>query len=308
MTQKHRLFAPAFAAPVLFLPACCACPAFARAALNAASIPAMSALHRLTARIPFPVAEPLALLLTGVAFWALLRAGFRACRSRCLRPLRGWLRALACAALTVVGAFALLWAPACAQPIAAVPETGDARLAMLCDALIGALNDAPLAFSGPSDILARAAEAADMPGCTVKAARYPEWMALSRAWGLFVPLTGEALVDAAEPAPLLPFTAVHELMHLSGIADEGAANIAAWNHCLEAGGPFTDSARLWALRYAMGLLRCRDEAAWRRTAQKMKDALARVYAACGGDIEPRRPRRISLIRGDYAALVGYLAG
>ena len=38
------------------------------------------------------------------------------------------------------------------------------------------------------------------------------------------------------------------------------------------------------------------------------DALARVYGACGGEVEPRRSRRFSVIRGDYAALAGYLAG
>ena len=40
----------------------------------------------------------------------------------------------------------------------------------------------------------------------------------------------------------------------------------------------------------------------------MKDALARVYGACGGEVEPRRPSRFSVIRGDYAALAWYLAG
>ena len=308
MTQKHRLFALALAAPALFGLACRACPPFARAALDAVSVPAMAALHSWTAGLPCPAAELLALAVVAVTLWELLRAGLSARRTRSLRPLGRWLQGLCRALLLGTGALALLWAPACARPVAAVPEADDARLALLCDGLIGSLNDAPLAFPDPQDVLTRAAEVAGMPGCAVKAVRYPEWMAASRAWGLFVPLTGEALVDAAEPAPLLPFTAVHELMHLSGIADEGAANVAAWNRCLAAGGPFADSARLWALRYAMGLLRGRDEAVWRRTGQKMKDALARVYGACGGEVEPRRSSRFSVIRGDYAALAGYLAG
>ena len=136
-------------------------------------------------------------------------------------------------------------------------------------------------------------------------------MALPAVCGLFTPPTGEAIVDPTAPAPLIPFTAVHELMHLGGIADEGAANIAAWERCTAFGGPFADSARLWALRYALGRLNRADEAAWRRVRGNMKDPLTRVFQACGGEVMPRN--RFTLvpsfarIGGDYGDLTGWLA-
>ena len=137
-------------------------------------------------------------------------------------------------------------------------------------------------------------------------------MRAARICGLFVPLTGEAVVDADAAPSLIPFTAVHELMHLSGIADEGAANIAAWQRCMAAGGRFADSARLWALRYALGMLRQRDEAAWRQALGNMKDALARVFDEAGGEVVPSdapvpAARALSPCRGDYTALIGRLA-
>ena len=112
-------------------------------------------------------------------------------------------------------------------------------------------------------------------------------------------------MEPCEPAPLVPFTAVHELTHLTGIADEGAANLAAWNRCTAAGGPFADSARLWALRYAMGQLHDADPAAWQAVQNKMKDALLRTFLDCGAEAE-FTPRRLSLARGNYADLAGYL--
>ena len=78
----------------------------------------------------------------------------------------------------------------------------------------------------------------------------------------------------------------------------GAANIAAWQRCLAAGGPFADSAALWALRYAMGRLRQTDPAAWQAMRAKMEGALKRTFLDCGGEADPP---------GDYAALAGYLA-
>lgn len=292
---------------VLFVLACRAFPAFARAALDRVSIPAMAALHGFTARVPFPVAEPAALILGASLLTGLFCAVFLALSSHSLNPLRRWCSALTAVALVLIAALILLWVPARAQPVPHVPQPDGKQLTRLCEALIEALNRSPLDFPAPRDALARAPAAAGLPDCAVKAVRYPEWMDLCHAWGLFVPLTGEALADAAEPAPLIPFTAVHELMHLAGVADEGAANVAAWGRCMDAGGPFADSARLWALRYAMGPLRLRDGDAWLQAAQKMNDALKRVYMACGGDAGPARPDYALLIQGDYAALACHLA-
>ena len=280
-------------------------------ALNRVTRPLLRALHRLTAPIPFPVAEPAAFALALLAAIALASAILRAVRRRSFMPVRRWLRGMGWTVCLLATLLALTWLPALCQPTEAPPTPPADRLEWLCGELIGALNASPLGFPPPDESLRRAPEAAGLPGCAVKAARYPEWMRAASVSGLFVPLTGEALADASAPAALIPFTAVHELMHLEGVADEGAANIAAWQRCLEAGGPFADSARLWALRYAMGLLLDADGDAWQRARDKMKDPLAQVYQKSGGEVLPRAASyglpRLAPTRGDYAALAGWLA-
>ena len=273
-------------------------PAFARWMMESLSVPGMVLLHRLTASISFSLAEPLAL-----AFVLLALAGlFSACASGSLRHLKRLMSALSVLLL----AFILLWGPALAVPVPGIPVPHADRLSWLCAQLVEQLNASPLAF--PADALAQAPLVAGEPARAVKAVRFPGWMALARAWGMFIPLTGEALVDPCEPAPLVPFTAVHELMHLTGIADEGTANVAAWERCMAAGGPFADSARLWALRYAMGLLHHTDPTAWQSIQNKMNGALLRTFLDCGGEAESVTPRRLSFTRGNYAALTGYLVG
>ena len=291
---------------------CQVSPGFSRLALDRLSRPAMALLHRLTAPVSFPVAEVAALALAGWAALSLAASLLWAIARRSAAPLIGWLRGLARAALALAGLLALLWAPARALPVESLPGPDDARLATLCGVLIDDLNASPLAFPTPGDALKAAPAAAGMAQGAAKAARYPEWMRAAQVCGLFVPLTGEALVDADAPAPLVPFTAVHELAHLAGIADEGAANIAAWQRCMEAGATFADSARLWALRYAMGMLRQRDADAWRQMSAKMEDATTRVFRMCGGECHPplRRAGGLpwpGLARGDYTALVAFLA-
>lgn len=282
---------------VLILPPLCLSPAFARWLLENLSIPGMVLLHWLTASIPFPVAEPLALALILLALVGL----FHAWTAGSFRPLKRLTYVL----FTFLLAFILLWTPALAVSVPEIPAPDADQLSRLCARLVDQLNASPLAF--PADVLAQAPLVAGKPARIVKNARFPGWMALARAWGIFIPLTGEALVDPCEPAPLVPFTAVHELMHLTGIADEGAANVAAWNRCMAVGGPFADSARLWALRYAMGQLHNADPTAWQTVQNKMKDALLRTFLDCGAEAE-FTPRRLFLTHGNYADLAGYLVG
>ena len=110
-------------------------------------------------------------------------------------------------------------------------------------------------------------------------------------------------------AAALPFIACHELAHRLGIADEGAANIAAWIACRQSGGELADSAALWALRYAMAELRASDESAWRRCAQEMRPSLVRTFASMNGfSEESGTARRFFSLRGfdSYAALIPWL--
>ena len=292
LAMKPRIWRWACGAPVLFLITCRAVPGFARATLEGVSVPVMGRLHRLSAPVPFPVAEAVALV--------------RAIVRRDIRPMKRWLAGLAGTAVALGSLLALLWGPALALPVPSVTEPDDGQLVRLCDALIERLNASELCFPEASEVLRRAPEVAGS-GCRgVKAARYPEWMRAARVCGLFVPLTGEALIDASAPAALIPFTAVHELTHLSGVADEGAANIAAWRRCVDAGGALAGSARRWALRYARGILRQRDADAWRRMAAKMKDPLRRVYLECGA--EAGGAEGMGFCPGDYADLARALAG
>ena len=291
--------------PAAFCLALRAWPGLAEAALRGLSLPALRLLHRLTAHVPFPAAEPLALMLIAAALPPLIAAA-RALAAQNPGALRPCLRGLRRRTLCLVMALCLLWEPARAVPAPeALPLPSARQLEWLGVALIDALNANGARVIDPQEALRLAPGVAGIPGGAVKAARYPEWMRAANISGLFVPLTGEALVDAGAPAPLVPFTAVHELMHLSGIADEGAANIAAWDRCMAAGGAFADSARLWALRYALGLLRRADGTAWRSVRAKMEGALLRTFHVCGDEAEVAFSPPV-FRRGDYAALAGYL--
>ena len=225
-------------------------------------------LHRLTARVSFPILEPLAL---GVI----------------LLPRRRW-------ALILVGMLMVLWVPRYCIPVEEYEVLGD--IEGLCIQMIEVLNQAPLVFDEPFDT---AGEVAGMPWARVKPARYPEWMRALGLAGLFCPWTGEAVADPSAPPGYLPFTCVHELMHLRGIADEGTANIEAYKACLEGGGMYADSARLWALRYGLGHL---DEEGRDRVLRRANDRLYPFIRIS----EPgglRVPRKLS----DYDALLGWIA-
>ena len=234
-------------------------------------------LHRVTSGVPFPVLEPILLL----------------CLAR-----RRWKPALAVA----VGMVMVLWYPAYFISPAVQYEVPD-DVEALCGHRVDELNRAMLEFDDPFDT---AGDAAGLAWARVKPVRWPEWMHALGIAGLFSPWTGEALADGSAPPGYLPFTCVHELMHLKGIADEGEANIEAYRACMDFGGMYADSARLWALRYGLGRL---DEDARRRVIGRAGERLPPFLLIS----EPRRPPIIAQClgigrqTGDYDALLGYLA-
>ena len=239
-------------------------------------------LHLITGPLPFPALE---LAAVAALAWGLARR-------RLLRV--AWMVAALCA---------LLWYPAYwADPPAPTPVPEATALEALCDTLISELDASPLRFSSP---FTEAGAAAGLPGAVVKPARYPEWMRRLGATGLFSPWTGEALVDGGADPAYIPFTCVHELQHLRGIADEGAANLAAYRACLEYGGMFANSARIWALRAALTQLERSDPAAAQRLYNRMDAALARL----ADPTPPRRPNPVAALLGlermttDYEAFV-----
>lgn len=246
------------------------------------ALPALAGLHRGSAGVPFPILEPLAL---GLLCLGLGR--------------RGWRRLMG-AAWVAASLLVFLWYPgywAHTPEILPAPEAGP--LEGLCYDLIDELAASPLRFSPPYEAL----------GNAVKAARYPEWMRGLGIAGLFSPWTGEAIVDGGASPALLPFTCVHELTHLEGVADEGEANRAAYRACIQRGGMFADSARLWALRYALPLLREADGEAARRVVLHMDATLLALLPP----LEPPKPRPVLRLlgiegaSGSYNALIHALA-
>lgn len=257
----------------LFVLACRAFPGLAEGWLLRGFAPVSAAIAPLVSRVAFPLAEIACVLLLAGGIWLAVRSR----RGACLL--------LAALALT----YALFWAPLYFVPAHfAVPAAVDARaLEALCRELTDELNQRG-AFAMPEDMLERAGEVAALAETPAavravpKYARYPEWMRGLSLAGIYVPWTFEALVNPLEAAPGQPFTAVHELMHLGGVADEGQANIYAYKACLRAGGAFAHSARLWALKYAMAALREVDAAAWNACAARLEPSVRADFVAIGG--------------------------
>ena len=247
-----------------FMAVCRFIPGFARLWTRNIALPFLTWLHGATASLPFPLLEPAAIVLLAFALWDLIKLRFR----RFLRL-----------ALLVITGFALLWYPLCFDAPTPVTAAEPAALESFCLRTMEELTDLP-PFPAPADILRDAPRSAGLPDARVKAVRWPEWMRGLGISGLFAPWTGEALVSPELPVGLLPFTAVHELMHLRGIADEGSANLAAWERCMAQGGIFAASARLWALGPPGGDRRRRAGAGAGRHAVFPAGADARPFPAC----------------------------
>lgn len=201
-------------------------PTFARLWANVFSRPLLNVLASIGMRAPFSLLECLVPLLA-----ALFPGAF------CLRFIRKIISTLA---LMLIFACLTLWYPLY-FPEASAPSANEDQLYALSLNLIHELNTMDETFVLPDDLPA-------------KPVRFSGWMRALDIGGFCSFLTGEALYSPDLEAIALPFVAVHERLHLDGYADEGAANIAAWEICIARGGAYSDSARLWALRYSMGLL------------------------------------------------------
>lgn len=56
-------------------------------------------------------------------------------------------------------------------------------------------------------------------------------MSRSLTYGMYIPWTGEALLNGSTPPPALPFSVCHEMAHQQGIAREDEANFVAYLAC-----------------------------------------------------------------------------
>ena len=260
-------------------------PAFAARWAELVSLPALRILSRLTDHLPFALLEwgllALALMLFGAACFGWGRRGLRSALMLLLRRMIGIVLAAAIA-------FSALWLPLYHTSIQPACAATDAQLANVCQNLVAELNGAALDFSrAPA-------------GLPAKVIAFPFWMRAFNITGFFSFPTGEALISPELPGCALPFVAVHERMHAHGFAGEGAANIAAWEDCMERGGLYADSARIWALKYAMDALRDRDADAYVQCRRLMNENTAASYHAIGGGT---RSRAISPgVQSAFAAL------
>jgi len=220
----------------------------------------------LTGRLPFALAEPLALALLVLAIALCVARGRRAAwRGRAL------LRTLGAAAAALFGlagavylAFLLVWGLNYQRPrLAALaglsaPGGSGEELRALSVELIAAANAARgatgddaegvLALPGgrrgtldAADLGLRRASARlpalDGPRVRPKPALLSPVLSRLGIAGIFIPFTGEANVNAMLPAPDLPFAASHELAHQRGFAREDEANYIASVACRLHPGP-----------------------------------------------------------------------
>ena len=176
--------------------------------------------------------------------------------------------------LALVWLTAALWYPLYFAEAPLRISVTPAQLAASCRALIDELAAAPLDFTVLPE---------DLPA---KQPAFPFWMDALNLAGFASFLTGEALISPELDGAAVPFVAVHEFRHTLGHADEGQTNLAAWEECLRRGGVYADSARLWALKDSLSLLRRADYAAWSVIRAELPTEIDVLLTQLGGETAP----------------------
>ena len=233
--------------------------------------PMLQTIALIGGRLPFPLMEwgVLALLVA-------LCIGFiyRLCRRGVLHAAVCTLKRICLLLMALVWLLAALWYPLYFAEAPLRITVTSAQLAASCRTLIDDLNADSLDFSEVPD---------DLPA---KYAAFPGWMQVLNLAGFASFLTGEALISPELPNAAVPFVAVHESMHTLGHADEGRTNLAAWAECLRRGGVYADSARLWALKDSLALLRRVDSGAWSSIRSELPPQLEQLLTQLGGETAP----------------------
>ncbi|MDY5219017.1 MAG: DUF3810 family protein [Eubacteriales bacterium] len=233
--------------------------------------PMLQTIALIGGRLPFPLMEwgVLALLVA-------LCIGFiyRLCRRGVLHAAVCTLKRICLLLMALVWLLAALWYPLYFAEAPLRITVTSAQLAASCRTLIDDLNADSLDFSEVPD---------DLPA---KYAAFPGWMQVLNLAGFAPFLTGEALISPELPNAAVPFVAVHESMHTLGHADEGRTNLAAWAECLRRGRVYADSARLWALKDSLELLRRMDSDAWSSIRSELPPQLEQLLTQLGGETAP----------------------
>ena len=156
-------------------------------------------------------------------------------------------------------------------------DYADNELVSLCETLINETNALYTSFGfDKEEIMGLAPKVMEIQNAEIKYAKHPQIMDQLRLSGIFIPLTGEAIVNADEHEFLLPFISCHELSHRNGILDEGQANMHAYVKCMESKIPsFQYSASVYALKYAMNELKLKNEAEYCRLEKCITECVQR---------------------------------
>lgn len=179
---------------------------------------------------------------------------------------------------------AALWIPLYFAEAPLQLSVTSAQLAASCWTLANDLSASLMDFSTLPD---------DLPA---KFSAFPLWMDALNLAGFASFLTGEALISPELPGAAVPFVAVHEFMHTLGHADEGQTNLAAWNECLRRGGVYADSARLWALKDSLALLRRMDSDAWSSIRAELPTEIDVLLTQLGGGTAPPGDGVLAILR------------
>lgn len=222
-------------------------------------------------KLPFSLLEwgALALILA-------LCIGFilHLCRRGMMHAIVHLLRQIGILLMALIHLTVALWYPLYfAEPPLQI-TVAPAQLAASCQVLMDGLSASSLDFSVLPD---------DLPA---KQAAFPIWMDALNLAGFASFLSGEALISPELPDAAVPFVAVHESMHNLGHADEGETNLAAWEECLRRGGLYADSARLWALKDSLALLRRMDSDAWSIVRGELPPEIDVLLTQLGGETAP----------------------
>ena len=102
------------------------------------------------------------------------------------------------------------------------------------------------------------------PPTRPKLALFSALMSRSLTYGMYIPWTGETLLNRSTPTPALAFTVCHEMAHQQGLAREDEANFVGYLACRLHPDPlFRYSGARFALSEAMAQLRGMNPDAWK---------------------------------------------
>ena len=281
--MMRRLLCAALLAlpPALLCAAVRLLPSFAAHWSNWVARPILKTISSVGGRLPFSLMEwgMLALILV-------LCIGFilRLCRQGVMHAIVHLLRRICTLLMALVWLLAALWYPLYFAEAPLRITATSAQLAASCRALIDELSATSLDFSMPPE---------DLPA---KQAAFPFWMDALNLAGFASFLTGEALISPELDGAAVPFVAVHEFMHTLGHADEGQTNLAAWEECLRRGGVYAHSARLWALKDSLALLRRADFDAWWILRGELPTEIDVLLTQLGGETAPPGEAALALLR------------